>query len=386
MKNNDINRLLDILEETERRELSELMTEGFDQWCQRRQRRRQAAWRMCIVLLLLVSASAIAVTTVPSLRRIVFPTKEASEMPLPTTPTSILAPTQHTEIDIPSEPVKISYNPVVAVPEPEAEMLPPEPVELPQIPRYDFRYVTPSSDTMGCLLAADGHSVAVACIAANSDGHICVPEWVERNGERYDVTALADSAFFSMTSLRSVILPATLTHVGKDAFAQCSGLDTLMLLASVPPVVTGEWCFFGVPDTAHLLVPCGSANDYSAAPQWDGFEHVVDPCEPHHETMPEVTIIVNGNTIIVEGVDDETVDVYDAQGRLVATAQCKGRCSLIINRDDVLNRGISHSGSGSSAYWVQVGSRPRHQVFLGIKHDSSRGNLFVAPRSTEISF
>lgn len=380
MEYNDRNRLIKLLEEAD---IRETMTEGFDQWCTRRIRRRQAIRRICVVLLLSGSVAAFAVTFVPSLHRLVFPTVE----PVDSTPSPTFAP-----VAIPqpvSEPpldtvLAVTKPPVVIVepepePDPVAEVIPIQPS-----PRYDFLYTTPIADTLACFLLPDGNSVAVACISATA--RVTVPDAVDHDGRSYTVTALADSAFFSHTSVHSVILPSTLTAVGKDAFSLCSDIDTMVLLVAEPPVVAGEWCFFGMADTVRLMVPCGTSSDYRSAPQWDGFEYVIDPCEPQQDMLPEMTIIVNGNTIVVEGADDEIVDVYDAQGRLVATSRCKGRCSLIINCDNVSNRDFSYNGSGSDVYWVQVGSRPRRQVFLGTKHGSSRGYLFMAPNSTEISF
>jgi hypothetical protein len=371
MENNDRNRLIELLEEAD---IRETMTEGFDQWCTRRIRRRQAIRRTCVVLLLFGSVAAFAVTFVPSLHRLVFPAVE----PVDTLPSPTLAPVAvpQSEVEPTPDTVAAISEPMIVVAEPA-----PEPVAvaeaMPPSPRYDFICVTPMADTLACFLLPDG-SVAVACLAAAA--RVIVPEAVEHNGHSYAVTALADSAFFSLTSVRSVTLPSTLTVVGKDAFSLCSGIDTLVLLAAEPPVVVGEWCFFGMADTVSLTVPCGTAAAYRNAPQWDGFEHVVDPCEPQHKALSEVTIIVNGNTIVVEGADDETVDVYDAQGRLVATAQCNGRCSIALRKDNLYNR------MDIDIYWVQVGSRSRQRVSLGANHNTPRNNIFINQRDLEATF
>ena len=83
--------------------------------------------------------------------------------------------------------------------------------------------------------------------------------------------------------------------------------------------------------------------------------------EPDEEEM-EVTVRVMGNNIVVEGVRDERVDVFDAQGRLVATARCNDHCVLIVGMQDY---SYSRTNADATAYWVQVGSRPRQQVFIG---------------------
>ena len=74
-----------------------------------------------------------------------------------------------------------------------------------------------------------------------------------------------------------------------------------------------------------------------------------------------MTIRVVGNTIVVEGVRDERVDVFDAQGRLVATARCNDHCVLTIGMQD---HSYTRASTGTNAYWVQVGGRPRQQVFI----------------------
>lgn len=105
-----------------------------------------------------------------------------------------------------------------------------------------------------------------------------------------------------------------------------------------------------------LSEPCGCPEGYRRKSQEESLDLLPDPCEPIPEDLPEATIRVVGNNIVVEGVYDELVDVYDAHGRLVATAQCNGRCTLTIRPD--------RTYTSSLPYWVQVGDRPRERVFL----------------------
>lgn len=363
MENNDLNNLIEILENADRREASELMTEGFDGWCHRRQKRRRAVLRSCLVLLVFFSVSAIAVNTIPSLHSLVFPAPSSPAPVVPPVPdesTPVVADIPlPPPVRIPPKPIEALFEPVVTVPSLEQN-------EIPQIPRFDFRCLSPSDDTLGCLISRDGNGVSVTCLAVGPSTKVCVPERVEHNGEQYSVVALGDSAFYAMGGLRGVSLPSTLTHVGKDAFALCSGLDTLEIFAPDPPQVSGDWCFYGVADSACLVVSCGNGEAYRLAPQWDGFARLVDPCEPAKEASSKVTIIVNGTSIVVEGVEDERVDVYDARGRLVATALCKGHCTLTVSEENTSDK------NPNAAYWVQVGSRPRQQVFLGAVRKPSK--------------
>ena len=92
----------------------------------------------------------------------------------------------------------------------------------------------------------------------------------------------------------------------------------------------------------------------------DDYETVVE------EVFPEVTIIVHGDIITVEGASDESVSVFDAQGRLVVMSQCNGHCSLVIRNDF----NYHSRTTGPVAYWVQVGNRPCQRVFLNHKPSS----------------
>lgn len=103
------------------------------------------------------------------------------------------------------------------------------------------------------------------------------------------------------------------------------------------------------------VVPCGCTGKKERRFVWEECDTIDDEIEP----LPEVTITVNGNVIMVEGANGETVSVFDAQGRLVATDRCYRFCTLTVSSDIPSVR-----GSNPAPYWVQVGSRPREQVFI----------------------
>lgn len=130
-------------------------------------------------------------------------------------------------------------------------------------------------------------------------------------------------------------------------------------LVSLPPIthltVVVDTPMYTPPKS--LGDPCGCPGDRRLLVQGP-VDRIEESCEFAEEELPEVTIMVAGNNIIVEGVDNETVDVFDSQGRLVATSKCTGYCMLTVLVG-------SHNTSGSGAYWVQVGKRPRQRVFLG---------------------
>lgn len=111
--------------------------------------------------------------------------------------------------------------------------------------------------------------------------------------------------------------------------------------------------------TSAFGILCGcNTHSQNVNGTWNGLWE----CDTNNEettVLPEVTILVNGNVVVVEDAYNELVSIFDNQGRLVASTQCNGHCSLIVNPD-----GLNGRGSNSIPYWVQVGSRPRERVFL----------------------
>lgn len=106
--------------------------------------------------------------------------------------------------------------------------------------------------------------------------------------------------------------------------------------------------------------PCGCPEGYRMKTGNDSLDLLDDPCEPIPDELPEATIRVVGNIIVVEGVMNELVDVYDTHGRLVATAHCNGRCSIHLR----LEQGYPRHRSTTHIFWVHVGNRPRQRVTI----------------------
>lgn len=125
--------------------------------------------------------------------------------------------------------------------------------------------------------------------------------------------------------------------------------------------------------------PCGCPDSARGGGQRADCVPFDDTDEELQEEEADVTIRVVGNNIVVEGVRDERVDVFDARGRLVATARCNDHCMLTLGMQD--HSYSPTTTSGTNAFWVQVGDRPRQQVFI---KQLPRGNpTHPIPASTQ---
>ncbi len=77
----------------------------------------------------------------------------------------------------------------------------------------------------------------------------------------------------------SIVIPASVTSIGDDAFSMCSKVSTITIENSNPKnIKMGDRVFAGGVDFAScvLIVPKGSVELYKAAAQWNEFENIVE--------------------------------------------------------------------------------------------------------------
>ena len=227
--------------------------------------------------------------------------------------------------------------------------------KVPALPvfHYDFEAVSPSGHHLSyTFVSRAGGTVGVSAHATpRYRGRLVVPDTVTYEDRSYRVVRVDDSAFMGCTALRVVVLPSSVTAVGRDAFAGCTAIDTVEVLAPLPPTIEDEFPFFGLPDNAILSVTCGSGPTYDTAYGWDWFTKVIDPCT---KKIPFRVYAVYSH-IMVEGVYGEEVKVYDNEGELMATKECNGECKI----DIYLPPGFF---GGGNKYTVKVGDRPAQIV------------------------
>ncbi|MBP3574425.1 MAG: leucine-rich repeat protein [Prevotella sp.] len=64
-------------------------------------------------------------------------------------------------------------------------------------------------------------------------GDITIPEVVEINNEKYNVTSIGTNAFYNCKSLTSIIFGESINYIGKTAFYNCDRLKTVDLVESI---------------------------------------------------------------------------------------------------------------------------------------------------------
>lgn len=148
----------------------------------------------------------------------------------------------------------------------------------------------------GLQYTIDGDS---AVVKANSkaDESITIPDSVEySDGEtqkKYAVKGIAASGFFGCTKLKDIVLPKTLTNIGRAAFWNCTSLDNI----EIPyenPYFKAEGGTVYTKDGETLLAHAGSAESF-AIPQ--GVKTIANSAFWYCENLKAVTLPTSLTTI-----------------------------------------------------------------------------------------
>ena len=134
---------------------------------------------------------------------------------------------------------------------------------------------------------------------------------------------IANAAMSYCHYMPKLTLPSTLLFIGTLAFSDCEVLDTVVLHAAQPPLLTYD-AFQGVPSPT-VVVPCGSLAAYSADAQWGAMNPVEDTCPVGVTTAVDATepqlLAVSGG-IVVRGAQGMVVTVSDVMGRTLCSVTC----------------------------------------------------------------
>ena len=85
--------------------------------------------------------------------------------------------------------------------------------------------------------------------------------------------ALRNCALAGCARLSKVVLPASLTTIGREAMRNCAGLQEIRIVSKTVPELVGPDVFTGVSIyTCKLYVPAGTKSKYTQLAQWKGFK------------------------------------------------------------------------------------------------------------------
>ena len=193
-------------------------------------------------------------------------------------------------------------------------------------------HITPGADKAS-LIACDDVSVL--------SGDIFIPDTVSNGKYKFVVLEIKDGVFRDAKDITGLILPSTIESIGNYAFAGCTGLQYIQVMATVPPSCSTE-AFYGV--DVILYVPKGTYEAYKEAEGWSSFSNIIDG-EPipdftvngltYHQLSKTTVSLIDGTSANGDVSIPETVqynDVYYTVTEIGDTAfyQCANMISVTI--------------------------------------------------------
>ncbi len=104
-----------------------------------------------------------------------------------------------------------------------------------------------------------------------------------------DVTSIPEKAFYNCSGLTTVVIGNSVTTIEDEAFERCSELENLYSLNSEPPTC-GSSVFYSVKISAcTLYVPKGAKEAYASADTWKNFYEIIEilPIDEIYEKLSE---------------------------------------------------------------------------------------------------
>lgn len=114
--------------------------------------------------------------------------------------------------------------------------------------------------------------------------------------------------FMGLNIQGTMIIPDSVRNIDMMAFANCTGIDTLLLEPTTPPLI-GYDAFQGTPSDMVVVVSCGSRTDYQSAWGMDYNYYSTDPSFAFSVTSADSTM---GIATVLQNVDCDSAVVIAA--------------------------------------------------------------------------
>ena len=144
-----------------------------------------------------------------------------------------------------------------------------------------------------------------------------------------------------LTACKNTIIPASVTSIGNNAFYGNVGSDTIICLATTPPVLDGCACdfFADVPNDFRIIIPCGTLPDYRAA--WSDSPYLLESgAGPGYDTS--ITVACPDSCYTWNGVD------YCESGTYTQTLQTVHGCDSVVTLHLTIAVGIDDHNQGAA--------------------------------------
>lgn len=104
------------------------------------------------------------------------------------------------------------------------------------------------------------NSEAVVC-RCTASGDVKIRSCININGKKFRVVHIADRAFYNNKKVKSVVIPSSITDIGKRAFYGCSRLDNI-IIRSKRITDVGKYAFKNIGTDCMIRVPTSKKKIY----------------------------------------------------------------------------------------------------------------------------
>ena len=134
------------------------------------------------------------------------------------------------------------------------------------------------------------------------------------------VTSIGPYAFYGCKGLTSVTIPNSVTSIGKYALSNWSNIRTIYCQSATPPSYPSSFDD-DVLMYSTLYVPTGCKSAYEAVDPWRNFWNIKEMefngIEDIVADGDEINVVANNGEIVVNGIENAMVEVYNINGQLV---------------------------------------------------------------------
>ena len=213
----------------------------------------------------------------------------------------------------------------------------------------------------GNTYTTDGNTATIT--DGSGSGNVVIPATItDDEGNTVTVTSIGGGAFKGNKDITSVTIPATITSIDCEAFADCPNLDTIIMQGSNPPVVC-ETTFGSTKTKAGItvVVPCGAGDNYKNAPVWKDMNIVEDCGESGIEDVngnASINIYPNpAKDVITLDIEHLTLNNADA----VVIFNTAGQVVYKSNIQNQISQ-IDVSSLKNGVYYIKVGNTTKKLI------------------------
>lgn len=133
------------------------------------------------------------------------------------------------------------------------------------------------------------------------------------------VTAIGRYAFSGCIGLTSITIPSSVAEIGEASFSGCKNVLSITSQNANPPVVASTDTFSGIPETCQLFVPESSIEAYKAAEGWSYFTNICGIKDGKADSVDagSLKITTHNGVLLIHGAEGAMIEVYSISGMLI---------------------------------------------------------------------